>query len=223
MIIIIMVKKIITIRNLREKVYEAVKEFVVNNEVPPGNKINEDSLAIDLGVSKTPVREALSKLAHEGIVQIIPNRGSFKVKLSREDIYEVMLIREALEGVCVRLSAKHANERVIRSLKAIFDEFEAKDLEKDFSRYSHAHQKFHALIHQTSKSPRLIRILQSMYDLTHMLRVQYFSNPERVKMSLQTHRDLIDALQKKDGELAEKIRRHAIRSAYESLIKNAPQ
>jgi len=70
-----MVKRIVTNRNIRQKSYELIRDHIVSNEVPPGTKINEGELARELGVSKTPVREALSKLAHEGIVEIIPNRG----------------------------------------------------------------------------------------------------------------------------------------------------
>jgi len=218
-----MVKKIVTNRNLRQNVYEAVRNFIVSHEVPPGAKIDEEALANDLGVSKTPVREALSKLAHESIVQIIPNRGSYKVKLSTEDLLEIMIIRETLEGLCVRLAAKHVNYKTINKLKSILDDFEKNYLESDISRYPEALQKFHTIIYSMSKSPRLIRIIQSIYDLTRLFRLQYFNNPERVKRSLKVHRELIDALETGEGELAEKIRKEAIRFAYESLMKRVSE
>jgi len=214
-----MIKKILTYRNLRQNVYEAVRNFVVSPEVPPGGKINEDELANKLGVSKTPVREALSKLAHDGIVEIIPNRGAYKVKLTKEDLREIMLIRETLEGLCVRLAVENINEKVIQRLNAILNQFEEKYLEKDFSRYPEAHLKFHNLLHNTSKSQRLIRIIQSMYDLINMVRLQYFSNPDNIKRSLRFHKELVDALEKRDGELAEKIRTDMLRSTYQYLLE----
>jgi DNA-binding GntR family transcriptional regulator len=215
-----MVKRIVTNRNIRQKSYELIRDHIVSNEVPPGTKINEGELARELGVSKTPVREALSKLAHEGIVEIIPNRGSFKVRLSKEDILEIMIIRETLEGLCIRLATANINDKMIQKLKAILNNFDENNLEKDFSRYPEAHKNFHALIYQTSKSPRLIRIIQSMYDLTHMLRLQYFSSSERVQRSLKAHRELVNALEKKDVGLAEDLRKKMVRSASETLLES---
>jgi DNA-binding GntR family transcriptional regulator len=215
-----MIKKILTNRNLRQNVYEEVRNFVVN-EVIPGEKINEDELAIKLGVSKTPVREALSKLAHDGIVKIIPNRGSYKIKLSKEDILEIMVIREALEGLCIRLTIANITDKIIKRLKAILDDFETKYLDKDLTRYPETMLKFYTLIYDTAKNQRLIQIIKSMYDLTNMFRLLYFSNPERVSHSLKVHREFIDVLEKRDEELAEKIRKDMIRSAYEYLIETA--
>lgn len=218
-----MVKKILSTRNLRGKVYEVIRNHIVSNEVLPGEKINEDELAKKLGVSKTPVREALSKLAHDGIVEIVLNRGSYKVKLSKKDILEIMVIREALEGLCIRLAIKNINDTTIKKLRAILDDFETKYLEKDFTRYSDTVLKFYALIYDTAKNPRLIRIIQSMLDLTRMFRLLYYNNPERVKHSLSIHREFIEVLEKRDEELAEKIRKSMIRSAYGYLIESASE
>jgi len=205
--------------NLREKVYEMVRNYVISNEVPPGGKVNEDFLAKELGVSKTPIREALSKLAHDGIVEIRPNRGSYKVKLSNDDILEIMTIREVIEGLCLRLAAKNMNDQIIRKLRTILDDFEAQHLERDFLRYSETISKFYSLIYNAAKSPRLTRIIRGMYDLTHMLRFQIFSTPERVRRSLKLHRELIDILERRDSEKAEQCRRNMLRVGYESILE----
>jgi len=221
-IIIIMVTKIITNRNLRREVFEELRNFVVY-EVVPGEKINEDDLARELGVSKTPVREALSKLAHEGMIEIIPNRGSYKVKLSKEDILEIMVIREALEGLCIRLAIRNMTDSTIKKLKSILYDFEAKYLEKDLTLYSETMLDFYGLIYETAKNPRLIKIIQSMLDLTRMFRLLYYNNPESVKHSLEVHKEFIDVLEKRDEELAEKIRKGMIRSAYEYLAETTSE
>jgi DNA-binding GntR family transcriptional regulator len=216
-----MVKKIITNRNLRQNAYKSIRDYIVSNEVPPGAKINEDELAKNLGVSKTPVREALSKLAHDGIVEIIPNRGAFKIKLSKADLSEILMIRETLEGLSFRLAIPNINDKEIKKLKALLDEFDENDLEKSYTRYPESHLKFHTLLHQLSKSPRLIRIIQSMFDLINMVRLQYFSNIENVRHSLKFHKELIDALEKKDAELAVNIRKNMLRATYETLLELA--
>jgi DNA-binding GntR family transcriptional regulator len=214
-----MLKKIVNNRNLRQKVYEKVRDFIVSSAILPGAKIDEDALSRNLGVSKTPVREALSKLAHDGIVKIIPNRGAFKIKLFKKDIFEIMVIRETLEGLCIRLAVSNINDKIIKKLRAILDDFEKKDLEKDFHHYPEAMRKFYNLIYNTAKNPKLIRIIQSLYDLTNMFRVFYFNNPGRVNHSIEVHRKFIDVLEKRDEELAEKIRKEMVRSAYEYLLE----
>jgi len=213
-----MVKKIITNRNLRGNVFEEVRNFVVN-EVLPGEKINEDELAKNLDVSKTPVRESLSKLAQIGIVNIIPNRGSFKTKLSKDDILEIMVIREALEGLCIRLAIKNITDTIIKKLKTILDEFETKHLENDFTRYSDTLQKFYAVVYETAKNQRLIRMIQGMLDLTRMFRALYYSNLDRVKHSLKVHREFIEVIERRDEESAENIRKDMVQSAYQFLLE----
>jgi DNA-binding GntR family transcriptional regulator len=222
-----MIKRKLTIRNLREKVYGLVRSYVLSNEVFPETKINEEELARRLGVSKTPVRDALSKLAHDGIVRIVPNRGSFKVKLTKADIREILLIREALETLCLRLAIENFTNRSVRRLNALLGNFERKDFKDSkgrFLEYSDVHRRFYEIVHNMSKSPRLIQILKSLYDLTDMLRLQYFNKSEKVERSLKLHKDLVNAIEKKNVELASGIRRYALRSAYESLMdkQNSP-
>jgi DNA-binding GntR family transcriptional regulator len=206
-------------RNLRDKVYEVVRNHVISHEVAAGGKINEDFLSKALGVSKTPIREALAKLAHDGIVEIRPNRGSYKVKLSNDDILEILTIREVIEGLCFRLAAKNINDQMIRKLRGILDDFEIRYLEQDFLRYSETLSKFYSLIYNTAKSPRLTRIIQGMYDLTQMLRSQIFSTPESVKRSLKLHRELVNLLEKQDAEKAEQYRKNMLRVGYESILE----
>ena len=117
------------------------------------------------------------------------------------------------------LVVENINEKVIQRLKGILDEFEEDNLEKNFTKYPEALQRFYTPIHNLSKSPRLIRIIQSMYDLTHVFRLLYFINPENVRCSLKFHRELINAFEKRDGELAEKLRKKMLQSSYEYLLE----
>ena len=169
-----MIKKLQTPSNLRQKVFEAVRDFVINGGVAPGGKIDEAYLAESLGVSKTPVREALSILATEGIVEIKPNRGSFKVRLTAKDIEEIGMIRGSLEGLCMRLACRKMTPRVIQKLKALIQDFEDKDFEKEYSAFVETNVKFHELIHKTAKSPRLVSLIQSNRDMAQMFRLKYF-------------------------------------------------
>jgi DNA-binding GntR family transcriptional regulator len=216
-------RKIITNRNLRQKVFEKVRDIVVSDETQAGSKIDEYKIAKALGVSKTPVREALSKLAHEGLVNIVPNRGSFKVELSEKDILDVMAIREVLEALCIRLAAINLTRGEIQKMRAIFEDFEVRELEKEFSYYSGALQEFYSILYSSTKNKRLVRFIQSMDDLTNVFRAFYFSDAERVRHSITLHRELIEALERKDIDLAEKMRKDMVRSAYAYLLETAAE
>ena len=216
-----MIRRIKNSKSIRQEVYEILRDYIAGTEISPGNKIDEESLSRKLGVSKTPIREALSKLAHDGIVEIKPNRGAYKVVLSKEDVSEIMMIREALEGLCIRLATVHVNDKIMKRLKGLLDDMESKYSKNDFSGFLNGHYEFHALIHTAARSPRLMRMIQSMYDLINLVRVQYFSNPQNVRRSLAFHRELLGAMKKRDADLAEKIRKDMLRSAYQSLLELA--
>jgi DNA-binding GntR family transcriptional regulator len=207
-------EKVITIRNSKQKVFESVRNFIIDPGLPPGSKIDEAYLAESLGVSKTPIREALSVLAAEGIVEIKPNRGSFKVKLTDQDITEIMLIRESLECLCVRLAAENMKKDVIKELGDLLDEFEAKDFEKEYQSYIETNIRFYEIIYRTAKSPKLVNLIQSMRDLTQMIRLKYMKNPDNVRYSLTAHRELIAAFEKRHPKLAEGIRKKMLRYGY---------
>jgi DNA-binding GntR family transcriptional regulator len=150
----------------------------------------------------------------EGIVEIKPNRGSFKVKLTDQDITEIMLIRESLEGLCMRLAAENMKDDVIEELEDLLEEFEAKDFEREYQSYIETNIKFYEIIYRTAKSPKLVNLIQSMRDLTQMIRLNYMKNPDNVRYSLNAHRELIGAFKRRHQKLAEGIRKKMLRYGY---------
>jgi len=206
-------------RNLREEVYTAIRDYVVSVNVPPGFKIDEEALARNLGVSKTPVRESLSKLAYDGIVEIIPNRGSFKARPSKDDIEEIMEIREELEGLAFRLAAERLSLRDIRQLKALHDPFMKGPLDGKMESYSETDKKFHSIIIRASGRKRLIRMLETLEVLGVMLRLQVFNDPQHIRRSIKGHQEMIAALENKNGKLAERLLRKNIRMTKNRLTK----
>lgn len=103
--------------NLSTRAYEVIKRKIVNGEITPGTKLQEDRLAEELGISRTPIREALSRLAQEGLVEIIPRRGTYVVEFSLFDIVHLLEIREALEGMAARLAATNIARETLAEMK----------------------------------------------------------------------------------------------------------
>ncbi len=216
-----MIKRIKNSGSLRQKVYEIVKDYITSAEVSPGSKIDEEGLSRKMGVSKTPIREALSKLALDGIVEIKPNRGAFKVALTQDDVLEIMRIREALESLCVRLAVIHLTAKGAEKLRTLLGEMETRFLADDLKGFLATHYEFHSVIHQVARSPRLLRIIRGMYALINLVREQYFIDPDHVRQSLALHKKLLSALEARDADLAEKIRREMLTSTYRSLLESA--
>jgi DNA-binding GntR family transcriptional regulator len=212
------VKKIITNRDIRTLSYERIKGYVTSDKISEGAKIDEGELARILGVSKTPVREALSKLAHDGIVNIIPNRGAFKARITRDDVDEIMAIREALEGVIVRRAAENMSKNTLEKLRSILARFDEERITENYLEYQEAHEAFYALIHGVAKCPRIQRILQGIYTLSYTIGNRYFTTPETVKHSVKETTRILDALEKGDVDQAELIRKELVRFARSMLL-----
>src|SRR4030042_3962325 len=109
-------RRIKTVRDLKSEVYKIIKEGIINREFLPGTQLKESDLVRKLGVSRTPIREALNQLSKEGIIEIFPRKGAFVKKCSREEVIEILILREVLEGVAARLATCLINEEFIKKL-----------------------------------------------------------------------------------------------------------
>ena len=195
--------------NLSEDVYEAIKKRLGDKDLQPGAKIKEEKLARELGVSRTPIREALNKLEREGLVEIIPRYGTFVANLSPQDIEEIYDLRAALEALAIRLSfSKVDKEKFHKKLLEIAashkkcEEFVEKG---NFEPYIKADITFHNFLVTSSQNSRLIQIMKNLNAQIQLCRMESFSVPGRAKRSLKEHEQIIDALLQDNIDKAEKL------------------
>ena len=181
------IEKLIESPNLRDRVYEILKKSIIFQEIPPGEKIDEEAIAKQLGVSRTPIRETLCRLENEGIVKIIPRRGAFVVKHSREKITEILMVREALEGFAARLAVDHVNEQTLEQMKSLFKDFSESNIRDRSKEYTQADLEFHNFIIKASKNDLLINIMNTLNDHVQMLRLQTVHHEGRPEQSLVEH------------------------------------
>jgi len=207
--------------NLKEAVYQRLKETIVRGQIPPGSKLVETQISRELGVSRTPLREAISRLGQEGLLEVVPRRGTFVRKQSLNEILEGLEIREALEGLAARLAARHATPEIIQKMKNCFAGFSAKNVEKSIKDYAQQNVRFHHFIIQASRNRRLIGIIRNLYDQMDMVRLQTIVLPGRARKSLAEHREIIRLIEKRSGELAEKLLRLHIRDLRRA-VRNYP-
>jgi len=188
--------------DLSEKVYQTLKKMILNNELKSGEKLNQKKLAQKLGVSRTPLLSAFSKLEKEVLVEIIPRRGAFVKKLNYEEFLELYDIRARLEPLGAYEAAKHATEYEIRQLNKILDNFK-----KNISQYSSKNMSkidydFHIAIMKMSKNNLLFKMISS-YNIIILSNLEGLLKDPR--QSLEEHIKMYNAIKEGNADLAEKI------------------
>lgn len=206
--------------SLGNQAYRELKRIILERRVLPGGKLNEGELADALGISRTPVREAINRLEKEGLVEIFPQRGAFVVQFSEKDIFELFLIRENLEGLAAYLAAGKMNERHLAKLEACLQGFEEPFSDQEIRRYAREDFKFHQSIVILSEARRLINLVSTLHDYIRIFRLTTVGLSGRMKASLQEHRHLLGAFRKKDPEESEQRMREHIRHVRDGVMAN---
>jgi DNA-binding GntR family transcriptional regulator len=172
-----------------------------------------------LGVSRTPLREAFNRLEQNGFVEIIPRRGAYVKRHSLQEILENLELREVLEGLAVRLAARHATPKMIRKMKACFQGFSERNVEQSISSYAHQNIRFHNLIIQASQNRKLISLIRNLFDQMDMVRLHTIVLPGRARKSLSEHSAIIRHIEKGSAQTAEKELRAHIADLRQAVLK----
>ncbi len=203
---------------LRELVFESLREAIITGKLGPGERLMEIQMAEEMGVSRTPVREAIRKLELEGLVVMIPRKGAYVAGLSLKDIADVFEIRGALEGLAAGLAAERITdgelEDLERYLVKISEEIETGDL----NRVVETDTDFHSLIYGASRNNRLSQIISNLREQIQRFRTTSLSYPGRMKIAVEEHRKIVEAISSRDGELARKLAQEHIENAESSMM-----
>ncbi|HHW10968.1 MAG TPA: GntR family transcriptional regulator [Firmicutes bacterium] len=203
---------------LRELVFETLREAIIGGKLKPGERLMEVQLAEELGVSRTPVREAIRKLELEGFVVMIPRKGAYVADISLKDIADVFELRRSLEALAAELAAERATEEEIENMERLLLELANVIEERDVEKIVEIDTRFHAALYTASRNRRLGDILSLLGELIQRYRTRTLSNPARMKIALEEHRSIVEALAARDAELARKMAEDHIESAENSLM-----
>jgi len=198
---------------LKDRVYEALKSAISSIDVyadEAAPKLDERRLAEELGVSRTPIREALTRLEQEGLVQNIPRRGAFVVRKTKKEILEMVCVWSALEGLAARMATVRASDEELGGLRTMFATFrDPEGASAHIDEYSEKNILFHQAIIGFSKCDLLVEIAESLFIHIHSIRSRTIRERERVSDSIIDHMHIIEALEQRDGDLAERyVREH---------------
>lgn len=180
--------------NITEQVYEELKKQIVVGKIKDGERLVEDTLAAEFGVSKTPVREALARLISEKLVERIPRKGVVVRAMSYEEVVDFLEVREVLEKFAIRKAAQKVSDVDIAILKQILDESDEAAKEGDPYRYSDLDLAFHSKIIDMSDSTAIKEIIPRVYDQIRVVMRASVSLPNRFHNSVDEHRRILEAL-----------------------------
>ncbi len=202
---------------LSEWAYRAIKDEVLHLRIPPGRQLRIEELASQLGISRTPVREALFKLERDGLVQIVPRVGFYVSELTQHDLRELFELREILESRAAERAAQNLTESELEHLQELLVEGTAAVEQGNLARYLEIDIEFHNQLIQHADNRHLIAMMESVRDLTFRERVFSLRSPGNVRATLAEHRSILAALQHRDGTLAGQLMAQHLRAASERL------
>jgi DNA-binding GntR family transcriptional regulator len=197
-----------------DRAYTALRDVIVSLNVydQPGEvRLDERQLAQDLGISRTPVREAMAQLEREGFVRSVPRRGVYVVRKTRREVIEIITAWAALEGMAARLITQSATDGEIATLRAMFTTFENGQLHAKLDEYSEVNIQFHQAIIRMSHNSVLIDLAENLFTHMRMVRRKTIGEDDRADRSIRDHMNIIRALEERDTERAEDlVRQHAL-------------
>lgn len=218
-----MEESILKIKNyelLSRKVYKALRVAIVQEKIKPGSRLSELKIAKQMGISRTPVREAIHKLSSEGFVELLPNQGIIVNNISVKDLEEVLNIRSALEGLSARLAAKKIKIKDIEKIECILQKMRDIAEQKDAHRYIELSSQFQDIILRVSGNQRLKKMRNNFNDLSRRFSAQSLEVSSRFKISIREHEDILEALKKGDEYQAQKFSEIHVQNVLKNIIEN---
>lgn len=211
--------KIDNYQPLRETVCEVLRNAIKRGILEPGERLMEVQLAEELGISRTPVREAIRKLEQEGYVIMMPRRGTYVSSLSVHDVKEIFEIRSALETLAAVLATMRIEPEELDKLRALLTEIEGHIKNNDMDKIVATDIEFHGLLYQVSRNERLVAIISNLMEQLARFRTLSMSYPGRLQETLAEHRAMVEAIAAGNEDAAREAAERHMEQAEETLLK----
>lgn len=205
---------------LRDVVFQTLRNAILKGELKPGERLMEIQLAQKLGVSRTPVREALRKLELEGLVIMIPRRGAIVADITVQDLNDVLEVRQALEELAVCKACDCATEDQLKALKQAANDFKRCTESEDLLGCVEADMEFHEIIYAATNNKRLQQMLLNLREQMYRYRMEYMKDKRMYKLLIDEHDAIRKAIKKKDKEKAGMIMKTHIINQQEAIERN---
>ncbi|KMT22695.1 GntR family transcriptional regulator [Clostridium cylindrosporum] len=205
--------------SLRGRVYNRVRESILDGTYKSGENLIEMRLAQELNVSRTPVREAIRQLELEGLVESIPNKGVIVKGITQKDMKDIYKIRLLLEGLAAKWSVNEISDESIKELQETFELMEFYTNKGDIENIERLNTKFHQIIYESTKSNVLLHILKDFQVYVKLARHESLAIPGRMKESLKEHSEILDAIKNRDYVQAERYLTNHVENSSKNVLK----
>ena len=203
---------------LRELVCEHIREAIINGVFSPGERLMEIQMADEMGVSRTPVREAIRKLEMEGFVVMIPRRGTYVSNMSIKDINDVYEIRISLDTLAAGLAAERISDEELEELQRLLVKVGNAIEENDMAKVVEADIEFHDVLYKASRNERLRNIINNLREQITVIRGVSMRYPGRLKDTQEEHRRLVESIAARDVEKSQEAARIHLENAERTLM-----
>ncbi len=198
-------KSLLSPRPLYEEVAERLRTSIFSHELAPGSWIDEQAIAKEYGISRTPMREAIKILAAEGLITMKMRRGAYVTEVSKSDLNQIFTVLALLEGQACRETALKASERQLEALDSIHMKLERAAADRDLDQFFAINQSFHDKLQEISNNPWMKRVIDDLRKVLKLQRRDSLSKRGRLESSLIEHRKILSALLARDADLSEKL------------------
>lgn len=204
---------------LRDVVFKTLRKAIITGEFAPGERLMEISLANRLGVSRTPVREAIRKLELEGLVINIPRRGAQVARITEKSLRDVIEVRSVLEEFAAVLACERITEDEMEELKTLHEQFVISIEGNDILDMVEKDEQFHDAIFRAAKNDRLISILANLREQFYRYRMEYIKDIKQRSTLVTEHQDLMNAIFRRDSEAAKKLMKDHLVNQQQGVIE----
>lgn len=204
---------------LGDIVFEFLRDAILTGKLKPGERLMEIALAERLGVSRTPVREAMKKLEQENFIEMIPRKGAYVADINAKDMLDVLEIRALLEGFASSLAATRMSDKEVKDLERLADKFERAIVQEDKEALIETDNMFHDLIYRSTRNNKLTEIIKGLQDQFHRFRIIYFSEFDDYATILEGHKRILKAIKAQDSQLAKELAEDHIHVVKQSVFK----
>ena len=206
--------------SLRGRVFNKLREDILFGKYKNNEALKETNISSELGISRTPVREAMRQLELEGLVTIIPNKGAVVTGIDSKDIRDIYAIRSLIEGLCAKWTVENVEQSHIEQLEEIvfLSEFHAS--KGNYDQLFELDNRFHESLYEISNSRTLKHVLSDFHHYVQRVRKASLMTKERAYKSIEEHKAIVEAIKEKDGERAAKLTNEHVKNTAQNVIDN---